>query len=264
MLIWPLAVVALLLAGLWLFQRRLIYLPSGRVAPIADVLPGWSEETITTADGLDLLAWYSPPQPNEPVVLVLPGNAGNRSDRAPLGARLAEEGFGVLLVDYRGYGGNPGHPSEAGLALDAEAAGSFIREEAPGHDVVLFGESLGAAVAIGLAVEEPATALVLRSPFTSLADVGAVHYPFLPVRALLRDSYPSCDRIGSVESPVLVIAGSADSIVPPAQSRTIYELASRPKELLLIEDADHNDYGLLAGSTMIEAVVRFIRDAAAG
>lgn len=264
MLIWPLAVVALLLVGLWVFQRRLIYLPSGRVVPIADILPGWSEETITTADGLELLAWYSRPEPDEPVVVVLPGNAGNRSDRAPLGASLAKEGFGVLLVDYRGYGGNPGHPTEVGLAHDARAASKFVREEASGHDIVLFGESLGAAVAIGLAVEEPAAALVLRSPFTSLPDVAAVHYPYLPVRVLLRDNYPSRERIGSVTSPILVIAGSADSIVPPSQSRTIHELASAPKELLMIEDADHNDYDLLAGSTMVEAVVRFVRDAAAG
>ncbi len=264
MLIWLLAVAAILVAGLWFFQRRLIYLPSGQVPPIADVLPGWSEQVIATADGLDLLAWYSSPELDKPVVVVLPGNAGNRSDRAPLGAKLAEEGFGVLLVDYRGYGGNPGHPSERGLALDAKAATSFVREEAPGHEVVLFGESLGAAVAIGLAVEQPPVALILRSPFTSLADVAAVHYPFLPVRALLRDTYPSRDRIGGVASPVLVIAGSTDSIVPPVQSRTIHELASPPKELVVVEGADHNDYELLAGSELVAAVVRFVADSVAG
>lgn len=263
MLIWPLTFIALLLTGLWLFQRRLIYLPTGTVAPIADVLPGWSEANIATADGLELLAWYSPPQAEEPVVVVLPGNAGNRSDRAPLGASLADEGFGVLLVEYRGYGGNPGHPSEAGLALDARAATSFVAEQAPGHDVILFGESLGAAVAVGLAADEPPVALVLRSPFTSLADAAAEHYPFLPVRALLRDRYPSHERIGEVQVPVLVIAGTADSIVPPAQSRSIYDLAPGPKQLLMVEAADHNDYELLAGTTLVEAVVRFIRDATA-
>jgi fermentation-respiration switch protein FrsA (DUF1100 family) len=263
MLIWPLVLVVSLLAGLWIFQRHLIYLPTGTVPPIADVLPGWSEETIATQDGLKLLAWYRTPESGKPVVVVLPGNAGNRSDRAPLGARLAEEGYGVLLIDYRGYGGNPGHPSEGGLELDARAASSFVREQAPGHDVILFGESLGAAVAIGLAVDEPPAVLILRSPFTSLADAAAEHYPFLPVRVLLRDRYPSYDRIGGIQSPVLVVAGTEDSIVPLAQSRTIYELAPHPKEWLSINNADHNDYELLAGTTLVSTVVRFVEDALA-
>jgi fermentation-respiration switch protein FrsA (DUF1100 family) len=261
LLIWALAVVMFLITGLWVFQRRLIYLPSGRVPPVAEALPGWSEETITTSDGLDLLVWYSPPQTGEPVVVFFPGNAGNRSDRSLLGARLAQEGFGVLLVDYRGYGGNPGDPNEAGLALDARAASSFVRKHAPGHVVVLFGESLGAAVAIELAAEESVAALIVRSPFTSLADVAAVHYPFLPVQLMLRDKYPSDERIHLVEAPVLVIAGTEDSIVPPAQSKTIYELVTTPKELVLIDGADHNDSALLAGSTLVDAVIRFINDA---
>lgn len=255
-------VLAVAVAGLWRFQRHLIYFPGDDVPPVEDIVAGWSDVTLTTTDGLDLAAWYREPQPDPatPVVVVFPGNAGTRADRIPLGSRLAEGGFGVLLVDYRGYGGNPGNPSETGLAIDARAAVRFVDTSAPDHPVVLLGESLGAAVAIELAVVEPPAALILRSPFTSLIDVARTHYPPGPPPFLLRDRYPSEQRIGSVATPVLVIAGSEDSIVPPAQSRQLYDLAREPKELLVVAGADHNDAELLAGDSVVEAVRRFIGD----
>ncbi|MDH3680029.1 MAG: alpha/beta hydrolase [Acidimicrobiia bacterium] len=254
--------IALVLLGLWVFQRQLVYLPAGAVPPVEDVLPGWSEVTLATTDGLQLGAWYSPPEPGRPVIVVFNGNAGNRADRAPLGARLASAGLGVLLVDYRGYGGNPGSPSEPTLALDARAAAHFVGTTAPGHGLVLFGESLGAAVAIELATEEPPAALILRSPFTSLVDVARAHYPLVPAR-FLRDEYPSDERVGALRSPLLVIVGSGDSVVPAAQSERLYELAPEPKELLVIPGADHNDFELLAGGAMIEAILRFVDTATA-
>lgn len=254
------AVSAFALAGLWLLQRHLIYFPGGDVPPVGDVVPGWSQVTLTTSDGLGLQAWYAEPRadPSSPVVIILPGNAGSRLDRVPLGSRLAESGLGVLLVDYRGYGGNPGSPSESGLATDALAAARFVRQSEPTRPIVLFGESLGAAVAIGLAVGEPPAALVLRSPFTSLADVARVHYPLGPLGVLVRDGYPSDERIGLVDAPVLVIVGSEDSIVPPTQSRELYDLAREPKQFVVIPGADHNDAELLAGDAVIDAVLGFI------
>lgn len=259
MLIWVTTLAAGLIGVLWLSQRRLIYLPGRRVPPVEAVLPGWAEVTLGTADGLRLDAWYRPPDPHAPVIIVFNGNAGTRADRAPLGARLARQGLGVLLTDYRGYGGNPGHPTESGLGLDARAAVAFAEERAARHPVVYYGESLGAAVAIELAAARPPDALVLRSPFTSLGDAAAVHYPLLPVRAMLWDRYPSADRIGTIDAPVLVVAGSDDSIIPTTQSRTIYELAAGPKELLIVDGADHNDFDLLAGEALVAAVVRFSR-----
>lgn len=255
-------VVALIVvvAALWLFQRRLIYLPTQRVPPIDLALPGWEEVTFTTADGLVLGAWFREPEESRPVVMVFGGNAGNRADRASLGRGLAAEGLGVLLVDYRGYGTNPGHPTEGGLALDARGALRWVLDQAPGHPVVYFGESLGSAVAIGLASEHPPAALVLRSPFTRLADVGAVHYPLLPVRWMLWDVFPSIDRIRGVATAALVIAGDADSIIPVTQSRAIYDAAPEPKRLLVLEGADHNDPALTNGPEVIAATVRFIED----
>lgn len=253
----PILLVVALLAGGWLGQRRLIYFPGGQVPPVERV-PGWSEAVVTTSDGLELGAWYIPPPGTAPVVIVFHGNAGTWADRAPLGAALADRGFGVVLAGYRGYGGNPGSPSEDGLARDARAAWQFVTDQWPGHPVVLFGESLGAGVAVELATEHPPAALVLRSPFTSLPDVARVHYPFLPTGALLQDRYPSLDRIASVAAPLLVVAGSGDSIVPASQSRALYERADQPKQLVIVEGADHNDFELAIGASLIDPVAAFI------
>ncbi len=259
-----LVVVLLVVVGvIWLFQRRMIYFPTRSVPPVEEALPGWEEAAFATSDGLTLHGWFAPPPEGAPVVVVFPGNAINRAARAPLGAALSAEGFGVLLVDYRGYGDNPGHPTEAGLARDARAAVQWVRQRARDHPLVYFGESLGSAVATGLAVEDPPLALVLRSPFTSLPDLADVHSP-LPVRGLLRDRYPSIDRIGGVATATLVIGGSEDSIVPIEQSRALFEAAPSPKELVIVSGADHNDFELVTGPEVIEATVRFIRAARVG
>lgn len=252
------AVVIVVPGALWLFQRRLIYLPVEQLPSVADVAGTWREVTLSTTDGLALAAWYSPPQPGRPIVIVFNGNAGNRAGRLPLGNALAERGMGVLLTDYRGYGGNPGHPSASGLARDSRAALRWVREHAAGHPVVYFGESLGSGVAVELASEEAPDALVLRSPFVSLAAVGKVHYPFLPVRLMLRDDFPSLERIRHVVVPTLVVAGTEDSIVPPEQSREIYEAAAGPKRWLSLEGAGHNDARFADGSEMIEAITAFL------
>lgn len=255
-----LVVLAVVLVALvWAFQRRLVYLPSGSPAVAPEhVLEGGSEVSLRTEDGLDLAAWYAPATaPATGVtVLVLPGNAGSRAVRVPLATALTAVGFDVLLLDYRGYGGNPGSPDEEGLAADARAAHQHLVAER-GVDparLVLFGESLGAAVATRLAVERPAGGLVLRSPFTSLADVGAAHYPFLPVRALLRDRFPLRDTIASTTAPVIVVAGGADEIVPSAQSRAVAAAAGAP--YVEVPGAHHNDPDLGHGPWVVEAVVR--------
>lgn len=244
--------------GLWSLQRRLIYLPDQHLPSIDTVLPEWRSVHIESSDGLTLGGWFRPPRPDAPVVIVFNGNGGNRAGRTVLGTRLAADGFGVLLFDYRGYGGNPGRPTEAGLALDARAASEFVAATAPGHPVVYFGESLGAAVAVELATARPPAALILRSPFTSLPDAAAVHYPFLPVGAMLWDKYPSLDRIGGVDAPTLIVAGAADGIVPVGQSRKLYEAAPEPKDLLIIPGADHNDAELSAGAAVIDYVAAFL------
>ena len=261
------AVLAASLGLLWAFQRRLIYLPSpGPVPPAATVLPGAEDVTFTTADGLRLGGWFipgavdslAPPRPW--AVLVCNGNGGDRSMRAALAAALSRMGLAVLLFDYRGYGGNPGSPSEEGLAADARAALGYLagRPEVDPRRVVYLGESLGAAVALRLAVERPPAALVLRSPFASLAEVGRLHYPVLPVSLLLRDRYDSAARVGRLTAPLLVVAGGRDRIVPASHSRRLFAAAPRPKRLVVLDGAGHNDHDLLAGPRLMEELSAFL------
>jgi hypothetical protein len=260
------AIVWLVLVGAaWAFQRRLVYFPArGPVPGAASFVPGAEDVTVRTEDGLELGGWFVPCRRTgrNPAILLLNGNAGDRSDRAPLAAALARAGIAVMLVDYRGYGGNAGSPSEDGLAADARAAVRALeaRDDVDPDRIAYLGESLGAAVAVRLATERPPGALVLRSPFTTLADVGTHHYRFLPVRTLLRDSYPSIERIARVSCPLLVISGGRDAIVPSSMSLALFEAAREPKRLFVIEGADHNDFDLLAGPRMIEAVTTFLAE----
>ena len=255
-----LAVIVVFLGLIWALQRQLIYLPATvPVPPAAAVLPGARDVVLETDDGLRLAAWFVPAgDPGRGMaVLVANGNAGDRSMRAPLARALTARGLAVLLFDYRGYGGNPGSPSEEGLARDARAGQRFLVEEAGFRPdrLLYYGESLGAAIVTRLASEHPPAGLVLRSPFVDLASVGRIHYPFLPVRALLRDRYPLVEQLATVSVPVTVICGGADSIVPPEQSREVAEAAPTLHRVLEIPGLDHNDPILLDGRELIDAIV---------
>jgi len=253
--------VALVVVGLlWLTQRRLIYFPDHTgVPPAATVLPGARDVVLPTSDGLRLGAWLVPPTgPERKIgVLVAPGNAANRRSRVSLGRGLADTGFTVLLMDYRGYGGNPGAPSQRGLARDVRAGREYLVEGAgiaPGR-VIYYGESLGAAVVTELSTAYPPAGLVLRSPFVDLATVGRYHYPMLPVGVLLRDRYPVADLVRRISTPTVVIYGTADTVVPPQQSRAVAARAAGLVRLVAIEHADHNDPALVDGAAVVDAVV---------
>jgi fermentation-respiration switch protein FrsA (DUF1100 family) len=259
------AIVTLVASGLialmWSQQRRLIYFPSpGPVPSAAMVSPNGRDVVLDTEDGIALGAWFFPVDGQAPAVLVCNGNGGDRSMRAALAVALNRIGLSVLLFDYRGYGGNPGRPTEDGLAADARAAQAWLAAQ-PDVDpqrIVYFGESLGAAVTTGLAAERPPAAMVLRSPFTSLAEVAAVHYPWLPARRLLLDRYPSIERIASVSAPLLVIAGDRDDIVPESLSRRLYDAAGEPKRYVVVPGVGHNDPDLLDGSQMLNEIAGFL------
>jgi pimeloyl-ACP methyl ester carboxylesterase len=260
--------VVLVFGLLWLMQRKMIYFPDASAPPpAATILAGGRDVVLRTDDGLRLGAWLAPPTgPDRRVaVLMAPGNGGNRADRAPLARTLAQAGLTILLLDYRGYGGNPGSPSQAGLALDARAARTYLIDQgfAP-ERMIYFGESLGTAVVTEVSIEYPPGGLVLRSPFTDLAAVGRHHYPVLPVGALLRDRYPVADLIGEITVPTVVVYGSADTIVPPRQSRAVAERAAGLTALVAVEGADHNDPVLLDGSQIVTAVVSLAERIARG
>jgi alpha-beta hydrolase superfamily lysophospholipase len=251
---------AVMLGSLWLVQRRLIYFPDrSSVPPAATVLAGGRDIELATVDGLRLRGWLvAPSAPQRGMaVLVVPGNAGNRLHRAPLARALADAGFSVLVMDYRGYGGNPGHPGEPGLARDVRAAREYLAVTVgiPPRRMIYYGESLGAAVVAELAVTYPPAGLVLRSPFADLAAVGRYHYPMLPVRALLRDRYPVADLVDRITAPTVVVYGTADTVVPPEQSRMVAARAAGPARLVAVAGADHNDAALVDGPAVVDAVV---------
>jgi uncharacterized protein len=252
------------LALIWAVQRRLMYFPMGKApTPAVLGLTDVQRVELTTADGARLHGWFfRGSSPATASVLVFNGNAGNLAYRAGLATGLRARGMNVLLFDYRGYGESTGTPTEEGLAADSRAARAWLQEqpEARHTPLVYFGESLGAAVAVELAAAMPPAGLVLRSPFTSMTDIGRLHYPLLPVRWLLRDRYPSIDRIAGIRVPLLVIAGDRDRVIPIENTRRLYDAAgSTKKELVVVTGADHNDLELAEGAALLETTARFVR-----
>lgn len=258
-----LLVVGGVLVSLWALQRQLIYFPDTTpVPPAAEAVPGARDVTLHTSDRLELGAWFVPADPDRDTgmaVLLAPGNGGNRAGRAGLAELLGRRGLSVLLMDYRGYGGNPGTPSEDGLAADADAAVDALVELGyPPHRSLYLGESLGCGVVAGLQARHPPAGIVLRSPFTDLADVGSHHYPWLPVRTLIRDRFPVLDHLATSDVPVTVVYGLRDSVVPAELSATVADGVPSLSERVVIDDADHND-PVMFGRLVADAVERLAR-----
>jgi uncharacterized protein len=212
---------------------------------------------LATADGLTLFSWYlPPPQAARPVILYFHGNGGHIGYRTERLRRFARSGYGVLLVEYRGYAGNPGHPSERGLFLDGEAALDFLTASGvkPDH-TALWGESLGSGVAVYLAAAREVGALILEAPFTSVAACAQRHYPFVPAAFLLRDRFDSLSRIRAVRAPLLVLHGERDMVVPVRHGRALLAAATAPKEGWFSPPASHET---LAQFGALEVAIAFI------
>lgn len=231
-----------LLALMYVFQRALMYFPdSARTPPALAGLPQAEEVVLTSADGEKLIAWHVPPREAKPVVIYFHGNAGALNLRAVRFKWLTADGNGLVALSYRGYGGSTGKPSEQGLINDARAAYDFAAARFPAKRIVLWGESLGTAVAVAVAAEREIGGLILDAPFTSTADVGAAAYPFAPVRWFLKDSFRSDKRITDVKAPLLVLHGERDPIVPVAFGERLFRLAPDPKRMVRFPLAGHVD-----------------------
>ncbi|OFZ67536.1 MAG: lysophospholipase [Betaproteobacteria bacterium RBG_16_56_24] len=217
---------------------------------------------LKTSDGINLHGWYIPAVQPRGTVLFLHGNAGNISHRLDSIEMFHRLGYSTLIFDYRGYGNSGGKPTEQGTYRDAEAAWRYLTEQRniSSCRIVLFGESLGGAVAAWLAARQkpdalkPA-ALVIASGFTSVPDLGQQLYPYLPVRWLARIRYDTREYLRSVTAPVLIAHSPEDDIIPFEHGRALFAAANPPKQFLELAGG-HNDGFIF----MREAWVRVLGD----
>ena len=236
---------ALLILVLFFMQRSFLYFPSNEKLDLSKaVVTGLEEVKLETADGLVLTAWFMKPEParNGETFLLFHGNAGHIGHRVEKFRRILEAGYGFLFLEYRGYGGNPGKPSEAGLNFDAQSALDFLsRREIPDEKVILYGESLGCGIAVKVATERHFAAVILEAPYTSIADVAQRHYWFLPARWLVRDRYETLGIIKLITSPIVVMHGEQDDIIDVSFGKRVFDAAPEPKTPWFIEGAGHNN-----------------------
>ncbi len=252
------AAAALLWAGMN-FEETFLYFPTRALAGSPRDHGLEAEDLQPEAeDGVRLFGWWIRGE-GKRAVLFFHGNAGNAADRLDR-ARILHDRFGldIFLVDYRGYGGSAGSPSEAGLARDARAVYLAATSRGfPPERIVAFGESLGSAVAVGLAAERPCGGVILETPFLSIREMARRHYPFVPA-VFIRTRFDNGARIGAIAVPKLFLIAERDEIVPPEQGRRLFELAPPPKTLYVIPEAGHNDTYLTGGEAYWKAIGEFL------
>lgn len=253
-----LLIYAVGIAGVYAFQRDLQYYPSHvRAKPVALGLNSVHEQLFKTPDGERLVAWYAPPRPGFPTILYYHGNAGGLTDRAPRVRLYVKRGYGVLLYGHRGFAGSTGSPNESTLVSDAVRIFDYLTEHGTrASDIVIYGESLGTAVAVQVAAQRRARAVILESPFTSAVDVGKYTYPYLPVRWLLEDRYESIRYVSHIRSPILVLHGMQDRIVPIEFGRRLYKAIVAPKVGYFLPGANHYTIYEHGGWPLIEAFLQ--------
>jgi hypothetical protein len=228
--------------ALYLLQRHMVYFPDSAVPSrenndVADM----DIVTVQTEDGLSLQGWYKPAQDGKPTIITFHGNGGNIGWRGVRARMYLDQGFGFLMAEYRGYGGNEGVPSEEGFYKDARAYLQFLKDkDITGENLVVLGESLGTGVAVKMVSEHPdVRALILETPFTSVVDVAAKRFPFVPVSLLLKHRYESSKLIADINVPILVLHAKDDKIVPFSFGERLYNLATEPKEMVVYETGGH-------------------------
>ncbi len=253
---------AAILLFVFLYQPRLVYFPQVEreltATPRAAGLD-YEEVMLQTADGIKLHGWWVPVRQPRGAVLIMHGNAGNISHRIGYLTMFSRLGYSVLVFDYRGYGKSDGHPDEEGTYRDAEAAWQHltVARKVPVRDIVMVGESLGGGIATWLALKHPPRALVLASTFTSVPDLGAQIYPWLPVHWLARIRYENLARIGQIDAPVMIAHSRDDDVIPFTHGEALFAAAREPKEMLVLAGG-HNEGFIFARDTWINAVAGFL------
>lgn len=257
-----LALAAYIAVCLFFFinQHRFQYAPGGgRTTPEAAGLVGFAAIDVTTEDGERLDAWWTrPPRAGDGVVLFLHGSPATLANTAWILRDLREAGFGAMAIDYRGFGGSSGTPTEAGLRLDVRAAFDFVRSAAPGSRIAVFAESFGTGPAVALAHDRPVAGLVLSAPYASVRRLFELNGPPLPYRWLMRDQYDSEALIGGVTAPVLILHRTSDPAIPVAEARRLFAAAREPKTMIEIAGEGHLDAYTGSGKRpALEALARW-------
>jgi len=254
---------AVLAAALFFYQPNLLYFPDMPTRQI-QATPGvigldFDSVTLTTSDNEQLDAWFVPADPARGTLLFCHGNAGNNSHRLDSIRQFHELGLSVLIFDYRGYGQSTGKPTEKGTYRDADAAWQYLVEQRgiPPEHIILFGRSLGASIAAELATRQVAAGVILESAFTSVPDVAAKFYPWLPVRWMSRYQYNTRKQLADIHSPVLIVHSRDDEIISYDNGEDLFEAASKPKQFLELRGG-HNDGFLVSGKDYIQGLDAFL------
>lgn len=251
---------------LYFYQPKLVFHPLFEIEATPELISlDYEDLSLATSDGETINAWWIPHPEAKANLLFFHGNAGNISHRLDSINIFHQLGLSVLIIDYRGYGKSTGTPSEQGSYIDAETAWDYLtkEKEIPDKDIILFGRSLGGAVATWLAAKQSAAALIIESTFTSIADMGKHYYPYLPTSLLARIEYLSIERIANIKTPILVIHSQSDEIVPYQYGQKLFEKAktetTNEKSFLEIIGG-HNEGYLISGKQYTDGLNRFITD----
>jgi len=259
--------VVLVTVSVRLMENSFIYFPSKYPTGRWDAgFYGLHVEDVylSTSDGVRIHGWFVPTKGATHTVLLFHGNGGNLTDRIEKLALLRSLKLNVFAIDYRGYGRSEGRPGEAGLYADADVAYDYLRRELgiEPESIVLYGESLGGAVAVDLASREPVGAVILESTFTTAKDMARKALPFLPPELFLRSKLDSAGKIAVIDAPLLIIHGARDTTVPIEHARRLYETAVQPKALVEIPGAAHNDMLFVAQKLCMRSLKEFLEQLA--
>jgi len=240
-----------------LFQRKLVFVPdSARILPSEAGLVGVDEVVLTSSDGHKLYCWYGKAKPLKPTFLMYHGNGGNIADRERKFRFLMEQGYGVFMLGYRGYGGSEGSPSEEAFVRDATLSyDHLISTGLARDDIVIYGESIGTSVAVQVAAKHKARALILEAPMNSVTAVAEERYPIFMVRPFLWDRFESDRFIKNISMPLLVLHGDQDRVIPIELGRRLFDLAPEPKKFVSVPGGHHTD---LYDYPIVDEMVRFL------
>jgi fermentation-respiration switch protein FrsA (DUF1100 family) len=237
---------------MYIFQRNFLYYPFGKILIIPE---DFQELELKTLDNTDIYAWYSPPQKGQKTILYFHGNAGNLAGRYDRLGKFATQ-YGVLAISYRGYAKSKGKPSQDGFFQDADSAFEFLKSKnISSKDIILFGESIGSAVAVNLASKDDFYALILEAPFSSILSIAQKTYWFLPISLILKDRFESDKVASKVTAPVLIMHATKDYIVPFEEGKKLYELFNSRKKFVTI---DGNFHIALTGDYLMRQIAEFL------